>query len=121
MLQTGVDLIEIKRINLAIERHGSRFLKRIFTNKELALFGKNIPSLASRFAGKEAVSKALCTGIGDIEWQEIEILRGAEKEPLLLLHGEAKRIAAKKNLTVWSISLSHTHEYAIATVVALEK
>jgi len=118
-LRTGVDLIEVERLSKAVERHGSRFLKRIFTARELALFGKNMPSLAARFAAKEAVAKTLHTGIGEVSWQDIEILRGPAKEPLLLLHGAAERIAAEKQLGDWAISLSHTHEHAIAMVVAL--
>ena len=118
MISTGIDLIEVNRIVGAIERHGDRFLTRIYTERELAEVGGLPPSLAARFAGKEAVAKALCTGIGDVEWVEIEILRGPNKEPVLNLHGNAKRIAEEKGLHTWSISLSHTHEHAIAMVVA---
>jgi len=119
MLNTGVDLIEVERVKQAIERQGARFLKRIYTTKELALCRDNIPSLAGRFAAKEAVAKALCTGIGDVEWTDIEVLRGANKEPVLHLHGNAKKLAKKKKLIEWSISISHTHEHAIAMVVAI--
>ncbi|MDH5607167.1 MAG: holo-ACP synthase [Anaerolineae bacterium] len=118
MLFTGVDLIEVERIERAIERHGDRFLTRIFTPAEIDLFSGNAPSLAARWAAKEAVAKALGTGIGDVEWVEVEILRGPDKEPILNLYGNAKRIAEEKNLTDWSLSLSHTHEHAIALVVA---
>ena len=121
ILQTGVDMIEVDRIKDAIERHGVRFLKRIFTTKELALFSDNIPSLAARFAAKEAVAKALGTGIGDVEWVDIEILRGPAKEPILYLHGEAARISDEKNYRSWSVSISHTHEHAIAMVVAMRE
>ena len=121
ILQTGIDLIEVERIGDAIKRHGARFLKRIYTTKELALFSDNIPSLAARFAAKEAVAKALCTGIGDVEWTEIEILRGPAKEPILHLHGEALRLAEEKNYKTWSVSISHTHEHAIAMVVAIRE
>lgn len=118
MLSTGVDLIEVERITKAIERHGDRFLNRIFTPKELEQVGGNMPSLAGRFAAKEAVAKALSVGIGDVEWVEVEILRGPNKEPVLTLKGNAQRIANEKNLTIWSLSISHTHEHAIAMVVA---
>ncbi len=119
MISTGVDLIEIARIADAINRHGDRFLTRIYTPRELEAFRRLIPSLAARFAGKEAVAKALCTGIGDIEWTEIEILRGPNKEPLLTLHGAAQTRADEMKLHTWSISLSHTHAHAIAMVVAM--
>lgn len=121
ILQTGVDMIEVDRIKEAIERHGVRFLRRIYTIKELDLYGDNVPSLAARFAAKEAVAKALCTGIGDVEWTDIEILRGPAKEPILHLHGEAKRIAEQKNYKSWSVSISHTHQHAIAMVVAMRE
>jgi holo-[acyl-carrier protein] synthase len=102
-----------------IERHGDRFLTRIFTPKELALFRNRIGSLAARFAAKEAVAKALCTGIGEVEWVHIEILRGPNKEPALYLHEKAKQVAEEKGYHTWSISLSHTHEHAVAMVVAV--
>lgn len=118
MLTTGVDLIEVERITRAVQRHGERFLSRIYTQNELNEVGDNMSSLAGRWAAKEAVAKALGTGIGDVEWIEIEILRGPNKEPLLTLKGSAQRIAEEKNLTGWSLSISHTHEHAIAMVVA---
>ena len=118
-ISTGVDLIEVYRIKDAIERHGDRFLKRIFTPRELEQVGGQVPSLAARWAAKEAVAKTLCTGIGDVKWVEVEILRGENKEPVLHLHGKAQTLAAEKGFHTWSISLSHTHEHAIAMVVAM--
>lgn len=117
-LYTGVDLIEVQRLGAAIERHGDRFLRRVFTEREREQLKGNLPSLAGRFAAKEAVAKALSTGIGDVSWLEIEILRGPSREPKLQLHGEAERLAGKLGIQHWSISLSHTHEHAIAMVVA---
>lgn len=120
-LSTGVDLIEIDRIQAAIQRHGDRFLRRVFTGRELEEVGHNIASLAARFAAKEAVSKALGTGIGPIAWREIEVLRGEARQPVLCLHGEAARQAESLSLHTWSISLSHTQNYAIAMVVGVGK
>jgi holo-[acyl-carrier protein] synthase len=117
-LSTGVDLVDIKRLEGAISRHGERFLKRIFTARELDEVGHNTASLAARFAAKEAVSKALGTGIGPINWREIEILRGPARQPVLQLHGAAQRLAGELHLTRWSLSLSHTATQAIAMVVA---
>ena len=117
-LVTGVDMIEIERIRAAIERHGWRFLTRVFTPQELYEVGEQPASLAARFAAKEAVSKALGTGIGPVRWQEIEILRGPARQPLLQLHGSAAQRAAELNLTCWSISLSHSASHAIAVAVA---
>lgn len=117
-LRTGVDLIEIERLRQAIQRHGKRFLERIYTPGELAQCTSNLASLAARFAAKEAVAKALGTGIGLVSWQEIEILRNHHGQPVLSLHGSAARLAAEQGLQNWSISLSHTHEHAVALVVA---
>jgi holo-[acyl-carrier protein] synthase len=118
-LQTGVDLIELERISNVIQRHGARFLKRVFTPDELAEFGQNVASLAVRFAAKEATAKALRTGIGDVGWQEIEILRGPARQPRLILHGRAANLAEELDLETWSLSLSHTKTHAIALVVAI--
>jgi holo-[acyl-carrier protein] synthase len=119
VLATGVDLIEVERIQLTIARYGERFLQRVFTAGELLEVGGNPASLAGRFAAKEAVAKALGTGIGPVAWREIEILRGPAREPVLHLHGEAKRLADEQNLITWSLSLSHIQSMAIALAVAL--
>ena len=79
ILRTGVDLIEIFRVSEVIARHGKHYLERIYTPAELEQCGKNVESLAGRFAAKEAVSKALGTGIGDVTWKEIEISRRRTK------------------------------------------
>ena len=81
MLRTGVDLVEINRIQGTVDRYGDRFLKRVYTQQELAEVGSNYASLAARFAAKEAVSKALGCGIGTVAWQEIEIRRGSARQP----------------------------------------
>lgn len=118
ILRTGVDMLEIGRLRETLARRGDAFLARIFTPAEQAEYGGNIQSLAARFAAKEAVSKALGTGIGDVGWQDIEILRDPNGAPLLTLHGHAARLADELGLKTWSISLSHTHEHAVAMVVA---
>jgi len=118
-ITTGIDLVEIARMQSVIERYGERFLKRVFTPQELAEVGGNIPSLAARFAAKEAVSKALGTGIGAVNWREIEILRGPSREPVLRLHGAAAQLAGLLGFTAWSVSLSHSQSHAIAMAVAL--
>ena len=117
-LSTGVDLLEIDRIKDVIERYGERFLKRVYTPRELAQVGDNAASLAVRFAAKEAVSKALGTGLGIVSFQHIEILQDETRAPLLHLHGEARQRADLLGLQTWSVSLSHTDEHAIAFVIA---
>jgi holo-[acyl-carrier protein] synthase len=115
----GIDLVEIGRIAAAIERHGDRFLQRVFTAGELLQTEGKVESLAARFAAKEAAAKALGCGIGDVGWLEIEVLRGENRQPELHLHGNARQIADKRGLAHWAVSLSHTETFAIAMVTAL--
>ncbi len=77
------------------------------------------PSLAGRFAVKEAVAKALGCGIGVLGWQSIEVRRGAQGEPILALHGKAQEMAAALGLEDWSISISHTRTHAVGLAVAV--
>jgi holo-[acyl-carrier protein] synthase len=118
-IRTGIDLIEIERIQRAVQRHGKRFLERVYTPGELAVCGQDAACLAGRFAAKEAVSKALGTGIGPVVWPEMEILCGPAGEPVLRLHGKAQVIAAALKLTAWSVSISDTRTQAAAVAVAL--
>lgn len=118
-LRTGVDIIEIERFSSAYQRYQGRLLQRLFTSTELVENGENMSSLAARFAAKEAVAKAFGTGIGHISWHDIEICRGSSGEPVLKLHGAARELAEKDQLSTWSISLSHSQNYAIAFVVAM--
>jgi holo-[acyl-carrier protein] synthase len=120
-LATGVDLLEIDRLETVIHRYGQKFLDRIYTPQELSEVGANLASLAARFAAKEAVAKALGCGIGRVAWREIEVLRGPERQPILSLHGAASRLASELGLVDWSISLSHSRTHAVAFVVALGK
>jgi holo-[acyl-carrier protein] synthase len=119
-LATGVDLVEIERLDSVIHRYGQHFLERIYTPQELTDAGASLASLAARFAAKEAVSKALGCGIGKVAWKEIEVLRGPDRQPILYLHGEAARLAKEHDLINWSISLSHSRTHAIAFVVAVD-
>lgn len=118
IIRSGIDIIEIDRLENSIKRHGERFLKRIFTAQELADCGGNVESLSARFAAKEAASKALGCGIGQVSWHEIEVQRNSDHQPELVLHGAAQALAKKLKLTIWSVSLSHTHQNAIAMVIA---
>lgn len=119
ILRSGVDLIEIDRFTAACLRYKQRLLNRVFTPVELAENGENMASLAARFAAKEAVAKALGTGIGAITWHEIEIARGNSGEPILHLNGAAQVFAEQHHLNTWSLSLSHTQCHAVAFVVAI--
>ena len=122
MLCTGVDLTEIERIATAIKRHGDRFLARVYTAQELADCAARTESLAARFAAKEAVGKALGTGIWrhGVDWRDIEVRRDpASGAPQLRLYNAAAARAATLGLHQWSISLSHDRDRAIAFVVAM--
>lgn len=119
MVRCGIDMIEIQRVESGIARLGERFLNRFFTPGERADCDDKPHRLAARLAAKEAVAKALGTGIGDVRWVEIEI-RGEERgRPVVYLHGAAATIAQGLGLTQWDVSLTHTADYAAAIVVAL--
>ena len=117
MLCTGVDIIETARIRRVIERWGDRFLKRVYTESELSHYGHRVPSLAMRFAAKEAVMKALGTGIRGMKWRDIEILAEPSGKPLVNLHGNTRDKALNLGLDNLAISLSDSREFAVAFVV----
>lgn len=119
LLQTGIDLVEIGRIERIDPAIRSRFLRRVFTPRELEEAAGRPASLAGKFAVKEAVTKALNCGIGAVHWQDVETLVGPAGEPCLALHGAARRIADELGLSVWSISISHSATQAVAMAVAL--
>lgn len=121
MLSTGIDLVEVTRIERAIARFGERFLTRVFTETELAYCRGRAPELAARFAAKEAASKVLGVGIqhrDGICWQEINVVADANGKPSVELTGRAARRAVELGLITFALSLSHTREYAIAILVA---
>ena len=123
-LSVGVDLVELDRIREAVDRHGGRFLDRIYTPGELARYRDRVPELAARFAAKEAVSKALGVGLSHISqqgigWQEVEVLPDPLGKPVVHLSGRAHALAEQQGLSTWAISLSHGRDYAVAFVVAL--
>lgn len=112
-------MIENERVAAGMARSGERFMTRFFTEGEREDCNDQPHRLAARIAAKEAVAKALGTGIGDVKWVEIEIrVNTPRKRPVLHLHGDAARIANELGLTEWDISLTHTKEYASAVVVA---
>lgn len=119
MLRCGIDLIEIARVKRGIERFGERYLNRFFTPYERRDCADQPHRLAARLAAKEAVSKALGTGIGDISWREIEILRDERGRPILQLHGAAAALSESLGLREWDVSLSHAGDQALAVAVAL--
>jgi holo-[acyl-carrier protein] synthase len=115
----GIDIIEIQRIRQAQSVWGDRFLKRIFTKLELELYSGRIDSLAVRFAGKEAVFKALSKPGILFSWQDVEILSSEDGRPRLKISGAALKRANEMGLDSLEISLSHSRENAIALVIGL--
>ena len=110
-----MDIVEIGRINKAIAVHGETFLRRVYTQAELASYRHKLPSLAARFSAKEAVIKAL--GNRGLSLTEIEVLSAPDGKPVLTLHGRAQKHAAWLGLTTLDISLSHARDYAVACAV----
>lgn len=126
MLATGVDLVNIARIERIVQRYGERFLQRIYTERERTFARGRPAELAARFAAKEAVAKALGVGMRllsplGVGWHDVEVLNERSGRPYVVLHGRAQALAQSQGLTEWSISLSHDGGMAIAFVVALGK
>lgn len=117
-IRNGVDLVEINRFEQIDPRILKRFINRVFTIREQEICRDRMASYAGRFAAKEAVAKTLGTGIGEIKWQDIEILKGSQGEPLLVLHEKALIKANELGLSNWSLSISHGKQIAIAFVIA---
>ncbi len=113
----GVDIVEIERVERALERWGERFLGRVYTAVEVAFCRGRVHELAARFAAKEAVMKALGTGARGVAWREIEVLPNRRGKPLVYLHGRAKERAEEIGLRGLDVSMSHSREYAVAFVV----
>ncbi len=122
MVGIGTDIVEIKRIKEACS--ADRFLERVFSagEREYCLGHKNPwPYLAARFAAKEAVAKALGTGIGQVTWQDIEVVKEPSGRPGIVLSGKGAEVARELRITELLLSLSHCRDYAIAYVVAVGK
>jgi holo-[acyl-carrier protein] synthase len=113
----GIDLIEIERVERALERRPA-LAERIFTQRELDAANARPrpgPHLAARFAAKEAALKAL--GLGGLRLHEVEVEGGGESQPSLRLHGSAERTAAERGVEL-DVSLTHSRDFAAAVVVA---
>lgn len=118
-LRSGIDTIEISRLAEIQEPIRNRFIARVFTPTETTQANNRNEVLSGLFAAKEAVSKALGTGIGVVSWQDIEILHLPSGQPTVTLHGNAKKTALKLGLQSWSVSISHDRTKAIALAVAI--
>ncbi len=117
MLTMGVDILELDRLKRVLDSWGQNFLDRIYTPKEQDYCKGRIAQLAARFAAKEAVMKALGTGIRGVGWKDIEVTRERGKAPQITLHHRALVRANKMGVHQVAISLSHSRDYALASVV----
>jgi holo-[acyl-carrier protein] synthase len=118
---SGIDLVEISRIQQSVQRFGQRFLNRVYTPNEQAycLRKRNsAESLAARFAAKEAGAKALGTGISHgVSWLEIEVVREPSGRPTIKFHGRAAEIARAMGVSHVALSITHTATLSMASVV----
>ncbi len=113
----GIDVIEIGRVQAVLDRHGERFLRRVYTEDEVRHCRGRVPELAARFAAKEAVMKALGTGVRGVGWRDIEVLPNRRGKPLVFLYGRGAARAKHLELRGLEISLTHSKQYAMASVV----
>ena len=119
LVSVGVDVIEIDRIQRALDDFGERFLRKVYTERERERYEGRVSELAARFAAKEATSKALGTGIRGIRWREMEVLSNRRGKPVLVLHGGAADRAEKLGFVAFDVSLTHSRTDAMAFVVAI--
>ena len=116
MVYAGVDLIEISRLKRCVQR--PHFMQRVFSEEERNLFlskGNPLPTIAANFAAKEAFGKAMGTGVRGFSLTEVAALRDESGRPYLHLTGRAKQLAEQRGMN-FSVSISHTKEYAICFV-----
>jgi holo-[acyl-carrier protein] synthase len=116
----GIDIIEVERVRKVFEKHGDRFLHRVFTDNEILQCRGKAARLAGRFAAKEAISKALGTGLHGVKWREMEIVQLRSGRPSIRLHGAAKLRAQQLGLSAFDVSIADLAETSIAIAVAIQ-
>ena len=119
----GIDLVAIARVARMLEEHPERFGDRCFTAAEVSYCDaggkRRAEHYAARFAAKEAAVKALGTGFRDgVAWTDIEVTRDPAGRPGLEVRGPTAEAAARAGVAEWWLSLSHTDEHAVASVIA---
>jgi holo-[acyl-carrier protein] synthase len=121
-IRVGIDLVAASTIADALEAHGERYLKRIYSETEVADCRRNgeleLERLAARFAAKEAAIKALAPGDEAIAWRDIVVRRLANGGVELMIHGLAATLAADAGITTLALSITHEQGMAAAVVVA---
>lgn len=116
----GVDIIEVDRVRKVYAHHGERFLQRVFTEMEVRQCRGKVTRLAGRFAAKEAISKALGTGLHGVAWREMEVVQLRSGRPTVRLYGNAKKRAELLGLTAFDVSIADLQAFSIAIAVALQ-
>jgi len=119
-IAVGIDIIEVSRIRKVFEKHGERFLQRVYTEREVWQCRGKATRLAGRFAAKEAISKALGTGLHGVAWREMEIVQLRSGRPTVTLHGNAKQRAELLGLSAFDVSIADLAEFSIAVAVAVQ-
>lgn len=121
MIQTGVDLVKMARIEAMLNKYGERLMTRLFSSAEQASVRSGVSYYAGRFAAKEAIAKAIGCGIWrhGVTFTDIEILRAASGRPVVRLHGRARERFAAIGGKEISVSISHDGDYAMAFAVAV--
>jgi holo-[acyl-carrier protein] synthase len=125
MSAVGIDLVQVSRVEASLARFGDRFLRRVFTEGEIA-YARAAPSataerLAARFAAKEAAIKALDLAERGIGWRQIEVAREDSGKCRLILHGAARVAADDAGVAELSLSMTHEGDYSAAVVLALHE
>lgn len=119
-IAVGIDIIEVERIRKVYEHHGERFLQRVFTEQEVLQCRGKVLRLAGRFAAKEAMSKALGTGMHGVKWRELEIVQLRSGRPTVRLHGAAKLRAEQLGLSAFDVSITDVALFSVAVAVAVQ-
>jgi holo-[acyl-carrier protein] synthase len=116
----GVDIIEVERVQRVYAHHGERFLRRVYTELEIQQCRGKIARLAGRFAVKEAISKALGTGMHGVAWREMEVVQLRSGRPSVRLHGNAKLRAEQLGISAFDVSIADLAQLSIAIAVAVQ-
>ena len=120
----GVDMVNIPRMRLVIGRWQERFLRRVFTEQEIAYCRARrdpVPHFAARFAAKEAGLKALGTGLRlGVSWRELEVRRERGHAPVLVLSGRSREIGRSRGGSRMLLALTHEGEYALAQAMLVD-
>ncbi|MGL5692449.1 MAG: holo-ACP synthase [Peptostreptococcaceae bacterium] len=123
ILDIGVDIVEIDRIQDAINKN-ERFIYKLFTDDEIAYFeSKNfkIETIAGNFAAKEAISKSIGTGVRDFSFRDIEVLRNSLGKPIVKTYNNLNKICIDYNVLEIKVSISHSEKYAVANAITITK